>query len=288
MAEGAVGARSAESDWSASRALAYASFSPRLRNLYGSVRDLPLLGEMARGVVARLVPRGCRVWMQPRAGLAQGIWLNVDPRFEGSYVEGLYEPILQQVLAEHLREGGTFYDVGAHIGFFSLIAARLVGQRGAVFAFEADPQNAARIEQHAARGGFAHLQVQPQAVWSESAILHFQRASGASSRNTGSVVKTSAGQGATEIIEVKAVTLDEFTRGQRPPTLIKVDVEGGEADVLRGADRLFSTAQPSLICEIHHQQASDFAEAFLVQKGYALHWIDREADARRHLLAEPS
>jgi len=57
-----------------------------------------------------------------------------------NYAGGEYEPPIQQALSKHLKAGSVFYDVGAHIGIVSLFAARLVGSKGAVFAFEADVQ----------------------------------------------------------------------------------------------------------------------------------------------------
>src|ERR1019366_5321984 len=125
-----------------------ASMSLRLQNLYALVQGVPLLGELARRVVAHALPHGTRVWAQTRVGLAKGLWLNLDPRFERHYAEGYYEPAIQKILAEKLSSGGTFSDAGGHIGFVSLIAARLVGDSGAVYSFEADPENAGRINQH--------------------------------------------------------------------------------------------------------------------------------------------
>jgi FkbM family methyltransferase len=277
----------AENGSGRSRLLAYASLSTSLRALYGSIQAVPLLGGLARNVVARAIPPGSRVWRQARAGFARGLWLNVDPRYESDYGHGHYEPILQQVLVDHLTSGGCFYDVGAHIGFFSLIAARLVGRSGAVFAFEADPQNAHRIEKHIARCQFSQIQVMPVAVWSGSGSLSFRRASKLSSRNTGSVVRASSETNASETIEVEAVSLDDFAEAHRPPTLIKIDVEGGETDVLRGADRLLARSRPEVVCEVHDQEAWSFVQSYLGQRRYLLRCLNREPDSRCHVLAQP-
>lgn len=286
MGEPIIDPHLGEADSGLRRALAYASFSHRFRALYGSVQTLPVLGEIARRVLARMLPHGRRVWVKVRAGLAQGLWLNVDPRYENAYAEGLYELTLQKVLAGSLSQGATFYDVGAHIGFFSLIAARLVGVSGRVFAFEADPENSRLIEQHASRSGFAQIRVLPVAVWSQSGTLHFQRALESSSRNTGSVLGAPSDQGLGEAIEVKAVTLDEFARNHGAPTLIKVDVEGGEGDVFRGADWLIANVKPVLICEVHNEDASSFIERYLVERRYSVGWLGPEPRFPRHLLAK--
>jgi FkbM family methyltransferase len=282
-----MGAPSAKTDRNPWPLATSASLSPRLQNLYSSVQGLPVLGRLARSVASRVLPRGCRVWTRPPAGLAQGLLLNLDPRFEREYAQGLYEPAIQKALAEQLRGGGTFYDVGAHIGFFSLIAARLVGKSGAVYAFEADPANAARIERQVHANGFPQIEVIPSAVWSRSEVLRFQRASEFSSHNQGSVVATRGGADNAAIIEVSALSLDEFAQDHKSPTLLKIDVEGGEAEVLRGAEQLFSDAKPALICEVHDPQSMEFIESYLAEKQYSLKWLHREDRFPRHLLAQP-
>lgn len=81
------------------------------------------------------------------------------------------------------------YDVGAHVGFISLVAAQLVGPEGKIFAFEADLENSARIFDHARMNRLPQIEVIRSAVWSTSKPLSFRRASGASSRNTGTVLQ---------------------------------------------------------------------------------------------------
>lgn len=267
---------------------ARASASRQLRTLYASAKALPILGKVARRAAAHLLPRGRRVWLKPRTGLAQGLWLNVDPRYEPDYLDGSCESMVQKVIVERLCDGGTFYDVGAHIGFFSLIAARLVGESGAVFAFEADRTNAARIEQQVLRNRFAQINVLPVAVWSESGSVRFERNSEFSARYSGSVIGTCAGAGAGESIETMAVTLDAFSESHRVPTLVKIDVEGGEIEVLRGAARLLAATRPVVVCEVHRQETAPWIEAYFAERHYLLEWLTTEFRLERHLLALPT
>src|ERR1019366_5321287 len=76
--------------------------SLRLQNLYAFVQSVPVLGELARRAVAYALPLGTRVWVQTHEGLAKGLWLSLDPRFERYYAEGHYEPAIQKILAEKL------------------------------------------------------------------------------------------------------------------------------------------------------------------------------------------
>jgi FkbM family methyltransferase len=263
------------------------AFDRRPRALYGRLRRLPVVGAGFVWLANRLYPRGCKVWVTVQGGLDKGLWMHLDPRYEESYRTADYESAVQKFLAEHLRRGDTFYEVGAHIGFLSLGAARLVGAEGEVVAFEADPENIARIEQHLNRNSLAQARVVPQAVWSGAGMLRFERASHLSSRNTGAVQEEPTPGRTFDEIEVEAVALDDYVRGRRPPSLIKIDVEGAEMHVLKGAERLISEQRPLVLCEVHSAELAVQVEKWLFEKGYALEWFTGETQFPRHLTARP-
>jgi Methyltransferase FkbM domain len=73
-----------------------------------------------------------------------------------------------------------------------------------------------------------------------------------------------------------------------PPTLIKIDVEGAEAEVLRGAEKTFARSHPVVICEVHHGRAEEEVCSWLSQQGYSLGWLATDAKFPRHLLALPT
>ena len=115
------------------------------------------------------MPRDSLAWVQVQRGAAKGIWLHLNPRTGSGYFNGDVEPEVQEVLQKYLRPGMIFYDVGANIGFFSLLAARLVGEQGSVVAFEADPEIAARLRENVNRNEKpAAISVEEKAVWSSS------------------------------------------------------------------------------------------------------------------------
>jgi len=200
------------------------------------------------------------------------------------YANGNYETRVEKTLSKHLRPGSVFYDVGAHIGVLSLVAARLVGTQGAVFAFEPDPTNAARIEEHVRRNGFEQIYILRRAVWSSGGRLRFERAFAHSSLNQGAVA-TEEVLATSNMIYVEATTLDHFVRKNAPPDLIKVDVEGGEASVLRGSERVFATKKPVLICEVHHEDASREVSRWLRERNYSFEWLVNSPSFPRHLVA---
>ena len=144
----------------------------------------------------------------------------------------------------------TFYDVGANIGFFSLMAARLVGPEGRVVSFEADPEIAARLRENLARNQFTHAQVERKAVWSETATVAFERVDPNTSPDRG-LGHVSANGATRDSITVEAVSLDQYTAIRPPPDFLKCDVEGAEVAVFQGATRLLSDKHPIVLVEMH-------------------------------------
>lgn len=260
--------------------------SPTLQRCYAKIRHVPIVGDLAHGFMRKILPSGTRVRVTVRAGQAAGLSLSIDPRYEAQYGAGLHEQALLECLGSHLRRGDVFYDVGAHIGFVTLVGARLVGPEGAVFAFEADSENSSRVLDHARTNSLAQIEVIRSAVWSECKTLLFERASDASSRNTGAVVQPAANLNIAEVISIPAVTLDRFAEEHRAPNVIKIDVEGAEGEVLKGAERVFRDAKPILICEVHHAQACAAVTEWLEQRDYRWKWLSKDARFPRHFFAQ--
>lgn len=256
------------------------------RRVHAALTLVPIVGTALRKLTQRAVPRDTRVWVDIRAGLGKGLALHLDPRFEMNYANGKYEVHLQKALSAHLQPGSVVYDVGAHIGVVSMFASELVGSTGTIFAFEADPENAKRIEAHAQRNNLSQIHVFSCAVWSSAGQLSFERASAQSSRNQGNVVATSE-RTKQDVIVVESISLDNFAQRHPLPALIKIDVEGAEAEVLRGCEQVFSRSHPVLICEVHHRQADEDVNRWPSQRGYSFEWLAGPATFPRHLLAMP-
>jgi hypothetical protein len=88
---------------------------------------------------------------------------------------------------------------------------------------------------------------------------------------------------------VPAVTLDDFVAaGDPPPQLVKIDVEGGEYEVLLGGKELFANQRPLLIVEVHHQRAAEQITAWLDEYQYCAHWSIPKEQFPRHLFAWPT
>jgi len=264
----------------------------RLRPFARSVLSLPVAGDLLRRLMQRILPRGTRIWSQVLAGPARGLWLKVEPYQEDRYLSGYPEPGVQDEIAKHLAPAGCFYDLGAHIGYYSLLAARLVGGAGRVVAFEPDPTNVAVLRENIMRNGVSRVLVVPAAVWSQCGTVVFRRSAperpDLSSRR-GAVVTAIGKSPDSNLINVEALTLDAFASAHYPPTMIKIDVEGAEIEVFKAAQEVISRSRPVILVEVHHQSAATFLQDRLFQNGYRIEWLPGHPEFAfpRHLLARP-
>jgi FkbM family methyltransferase len=212
-----------------------------------SFRSSSRAARVARPLLNRLLPAQTTE-VAVRSGAAQGIRLVVLPRREKYYWTGAYEPGLQQALVRLLRPGAAVWDVGAHIGFFSLLAARLVGPDGVVHAFEPMSANRERLQASVALNPGANVVVHERAL---SAAPGRAELHGHDHSTMWSLVDTGRdGQ------PVEVVTLDLLAGELGTPQLIKIDVEGAEVDVLRGGETLLGGAsRPVLLVEFTDERA---------------------------------
>lgn len=193
------------------------------------------LARLVRPVVNRLLPAQPTV-VTVRSGAAKGIRLPLYLREEKYYWTGLHEEPVQQALVGSLARGMTFWDVGAHIGFYSLLASRLVGSDGHVRSFEPMPANRARLELAIRLNAAANVSVDPRAVGASAgeAVLH---------RHEWSTMWSLDGEG--EGVVVAVTTLDDAVALHDPPDVVKIDVEETALAVLEGAARLLE--RPGLV-----------------------------------------
>lgn len=212
-----------------------------------------------RGLVKWLVRlRPATVQIGPGAGL------KIDMRrASGSFDVGSNELPVQNWIVKQLGKGGTFYDIGANIGFFSLLAAKVVGESGRVIAFEPVPANADAVRRNADLNGFDSILVVDVAVSSGTgeAELVLARHPGGASLKSAAVPPD-----ATETITIKTATLDSLVlrKDFPPPDVVKIDVEGAELRVLEGMVRVAKEHRPKIVCEAD-AASRDEAEAKAVQ-----------------------
>jgi FkbM family methyltransferase len=223
----------------------------RYASLFAGLRKVRVLGDALSWAGRRLVPADSLVWAEIEDGPAKGLWMRVNPRTGQSVLRALGEPHVQEALAEHLLPAMTFYDLGANIGFFSLLGARLVGTTGRVYSFEADPEIAARLRGNLAHNNFLQTTVEQKAVWSELTTVSFERVDPNTSPDRGLGHVLSGGGPTERTITVEAVSLDEYVTTHSAPDFVKCDVEGAEVAVFRGAQKLLTEKRPIVLVETH-------------------------------------
>lgn len=138
----------------------------------------------------------------------------------------VWEPGETNLLLGWLRPGMTFVDVGAHVGYYTLLAARRVGPGGLVFAFEPSPRNYELLLANVWRNELTNVACFPWAVSDRSTFLELF----VNERNTGDNRMFGEGRG----IRVRAVALDALPQIRSPIDVVKVDVQGAEEAVMAG------------------------------------------------------
>ncbi len=232
-----------------------------------SARNVPIVGGLLHRFSHWLLPPGQRLWTQVQTGLAAGIWMELDPRAAQMHWQGKDEALVLKTLAENLRAGMVFYDLGANMGYYSLFAARQLDSSGHVFSFEPDVEIAEQLWRNVVKNGFSRITVSGAAVWSQSGTAKFIPADASSpGPGTGHLA---APDDPRRGFEVPRVTLDEFAETSPPPDIIKCDVEGAEVEVFRGAHKTLSAHHPFILCEIHSGENRRALLELLLPYGYS-------------------
>ena len=227
----------------------------------------------------KLIARLARFWVRNRdikiiKGEGAGLRFNTG-QASPAFAFGTNEQPVQAALAQHVKSGDVVYDIGANVGFFSVIAARLVGEQGAVYAFEPLPANAAQLRHNIDLNGFEQVHIFEYAVSNQSGQGELLIAAnvGGSALSTADPPPDQTG-----IMPVEVVAIDDLIPAQvlRPPSAVKIDVEGAELDVLQGMRHTIEAHRPVIIYEVdaatqeYLQEKQSAIYDFLTETGYNL------------------
>jgi FkbM family methyltransferase len=199
---------------------------------------------------------------------------------------GSYSRDVLRVLAARLRPGDVFFDVGANIGEITLHAAKRVRPRGAVFAIEPHPGNAARLAGHVRANALGDVTIVESAVGSREGVLPLYAPSARGRdglNNSGLYTAYATRERDVEIGRVNVTTIDAIVaaRGIARVDALKIDIEGGERDAIEGAEETLRRFRPWLVLEVNREtcEAAGYApETLLAQLrtlGYRFHRIGR-------------
>lgn len=192
---------------------------------------------------------------------------------------GTYEADAQALAQRLVRAGSVTLDLGANVGFFSLLFSRLGGEAGRVVAFEPLPENLCRLNHHLRINSTKYMVVVRAAVGAEPGRMKFE-----------SYVGPRQGRlAACGVLEVETTTLDwEWISGRiPPPDLVNMDIEGGEFAALRGASQLLRDVGPALRVETDGWSVHEKCRDLLTEVGYEINEeIDTGASGHGRIVAE--
>ncbi len=231
-------------------------------------------------------------WVRVAGGPLEGGWLFLDTDsaayWEREMAAGCFDPFIY----EELRRwgsvaGATFWDVGAHIGYHSLCFAALAGERGQVVSFEPNPYNVERFRLHLERNpvlaGRITLLLEALSNADGEASFEFSPTVDDGTSTGSHLLAASLPCDPSEYANfarttVKTLRADTLLREgrRRPPTVVKIDVEGAEQLVLEGASELLTNTRPLLFVEVHNISQMFYVQKLLLGAQYTMDILDAE------------
>jgi FkbM family methyltransferase len=192
-----------------------------------------------------------------RSGPNQGLNWSLASAGRG-YRSGTFELARVRTIAALIQPGDCFWDIGAHKGYVTLVASQYVGPTGKVFAFEPSEANLWFLHRHVEWNRLSNVRVTP------AAISNFD---GTASFGGGSSLAYRLGQGRERVV-VRSVRSLLDARECEPPTFLKIDVEGAEADILEGADPYLDDPRLLILVSVHSGELYRGCSEILRARGF--------------------
>jgi len=228
---------------------------------FSGISNGSLIGRALRSPF-RLLPAGAAVPILQ--GPLRGRRWIVGSATHGCWL-GSYEFETQRAFAELVRLGDVVYDLGANVGFYTLLGARLAGDSGAVYSFEPLPRNLGFLRKHVAMNRLRNCFVIDAAVGNFDGEMRLES----------SEAPTTAHLSEGGKVVVRVVSLDALVeRGEiEPPNVMKIDVERSEVKVLQGAASTIEKYRPRILLATHDRELHAECVEFLEQRGYRIEML---------------
>jgi FkbM family methyltransferase len=241
-----------------------------------SIYRTGLFSHLLRSGINLLVSDG-KSTVKVVSGELAGTKLSLYLKSEKDYWLGTYETELQSVIIDRVSPGMVIYDLGANIGYLSLLFSKLVSETGRVFAFEALPENIARIKENLSLNlKTSNIDIVHRAVIDKNIKIDFLVGP---SGGTGKVLGSAGRQNINyqKKISIEGTSIDNFVFKEKKPVpdLIKIDIEGGEILALSGMERVLNHIKPIILLEIHGPEAASDCWKILQDAGYEICLIKR-------------
>jgi len=184
---------------------------------------------------------------------------------------GGHEPGLKKAFEKSIVKNSVVFDIGANWGEHSLYFSRLVGSGGSVYAFEPSPKVAVEAKWHFSSNNIPNIHFFEMAVTDFNGHVSFQDNGGLSTQGKISTDDKLP-------VKVCAITLDHFIEKEKIEKVdfIKIDVEGHEGAVLKGAKNALLNMRPRLIVELHNPEQDKLVSSFLLSVNYVLKRLNGE------------
>ena len=220
-------------------------------------------------------------------GPLRGFKMTTDwTRYRG-YVYGNWEPIVTQAILSHIQSGMCAFDIGAHLGYYSLLLAKCIGPVGRVVSFEAAPANFSTLQKNISINKLVNVEPINLAVYSKSGMIGMS----VSPTDTGSGEWSIARPLNVNSIQVQTISLDQFCQENHiVPDFLKIDVEGAEYDVLLGGSATIGKRKPMMLIELHHfdgDLAANLVPDLLSKWNYRVQWLEKWPQTSQ-IFAQPS
>jgi len=201
------------------------------------------------------------------------------------YRYGFFEPDLTKIILKHLNHGDTFFDVGTHFGYYSMLASKIVGNEGHVHGFEPTIGTYEIVQSNVGRKN--NVTVNNVAAWSEEKTLKFTdygvQWSAFNSLYSAKLEKSIVTKMSPKGYDVKAISLDKYVEesGARPD-FIKIDAENAEYDILMGMTSTLKNIRPIVSLEVgdvnegDYKNSSECVQFLLDHKYQVLELLDGE------------
>lgn len=214
------------------------------------------------------------------------------PEAGAIYYYGFFEANLSNFFINFLQEGDTFFDIGAHVGYYSMLASALVGDTGKVVSFEPTPRTFKSLEENAKTK--KNIRVYNNAVLDKETEIEFFDYGPKFSAFNSFKKRTSSDiyfRNDAEKIKVKTISIDTFCKERNVvPTLIKIDAEGSEHLILAAMSSVLDTSHPLVTIEVSGgEEWKDNCMKSIkifVDKGYDCFEISLEGYLSKHTIKE--
>jgi FkbM family methyltransferase len=233
---------------------------------FSAVSPNPFLGRLVR-YPFRILPRNIAVPILQ--GPLRGKKWIVGSHLHGCWL-GSYEMEMQKRIVREVKRRGIFYDIGANVGFYSLLAATL-SDPGLVYAFEPMPTNLYYLRKHLELNRIHNVEVLDMAISGDVGTASFEVDDG---RAMGRLCESGS-------LGVRTSTLDALLGEKKvaPPDCIKMDIEGAEFRALLGAKECFARHRPKLFLATHGRNVHDQCCQILQSWHYEVQHMSRQPDS---------